>query len=1317
MRVLHIIQRYHPAIGGSETWCRNICRYLVSKGVVTKVATTNSYNMEEFFEIPSPEWEYARLGAFDDDDGVEVRRYKLWSFWTKSLSGKIVYFLLYKLRLAKTEIGYIFKHSPHSFEMYRGLFRAIRETDIVHLHTIPYFHNLLAYSIAKFYGKKIVITPYFHPGHKYYEKRIFFKMMNGCDAIIAISNFEKKYLEEKNIDGKKIYVTGCALLDDDAEDRKDIEALKEEMFERYGICRDSKKILFIGRKELYKGIGDLIEATKKIACEDHTKLTLFLIGPNGARFNKMYTNFADTDRLKLVNFNFVTEDEKEILLQECDMLALPSRYESFGIVFLEAWKHKKPVIGSSKGATPEVIGGGGLLAKYGDVDDLKNKLKLLLHDKALAKALGEEGKRKVEGEYSLDKIGEKVLNIYNSLKDKKRILVVSSFFPPHCVGGAEIVAYEQCKMLKKKGFDIKIFAAKLDDKRPQYQIEEERGEFDITWINIHKIDMDYRFVLLDKEAMQRRFKEALYDIAPDIVHFHNINAFSIKIIEECSKMHIPTIMTLHDFWFTCFKNILLTDEGKLCDSRKRECSYCRQTLQLSDGTDITARERNSLFLTYFHKIDKVISPSSYLAKRFIDYGGSEDSVRVIGCGVDISRFKKVTKRRAKKIRLAYIGQLVFHKGVENLLRAISLLTAEEKEKISLCIVGSGENSDNCKELVKELELRNIVRFRGNVKHKRIGRIFSKTDVLVIPSIWPDNAPVTILEAMATGTPALASDIGGVPELVQNGINGYLHRYDSPLSLAKNIRKIIKEPEVIERMKTACLQIAKENDLINKTGEIGSLYTEVLSRNYKDTEMVPRRLVPLEEHNIANFLGEGWYNVETDGLCEWAWSKKEAFLYFPTGHKGFSLRVQGCTNKERKHLTVSVFDLEKRTVNSYAITDMSNNQLDIPPEVSSIKIDVARLWRPNRAMDNRWLGICLHGVTQLRTYRDICTWPPFEYTIDVTRLCNMNPPCVMCPRSLGERNTVTPYIPEDLIEKISPYFKYAKRFILHGLGEPLMYKGLDHILSTIDTKAASGFNTNGLALTKEKAELLVSKGLKWIDFSIDAAHPETYRKIRGVDGLTKLKENIKNLSIIKEQKRTKYPVILVNITLMRENIKELPDFVMLAKEVGAQAVEIGLLNPSDCNHIVERDNFYFNYYEQMINNSLADYKDILFSAQKKAGELGLEFLGTKKEFNEIFNQKAVCSESSGIVSKIKKISPACKKPWEEIMVGINGDVRICCHLPSEESILGNLYEQSFEEIWNGPVARRVRRQFLDNVVPEECCFCPLGYVGTGEKFDK
>lgn len=411
MKVLHVIQRYYPAIGGSEVWCRGLSRYLVKHGCEVKVLTTDVYNEDEFWADPPIENCAARLGKVEYDKDVLIRRYK---------RTKIHPFFYNIFERFFDKILNIYFYGPHSIEMYIKLIKEIWEADIVHLHTIPYPHNFIAFIIAKFYGKKVAITPHFHPGHKFYERPSNYWLLRKSDAVFTVSDYEKEHLVKNGVSEVKITVSANALHMEDYGNCK-IGGFKEEICRRHGIETGTRILIFIGRKIEYKGIEKLVDAARNI--KKRYPLKLFLVGPSFPWFEKYYSKLSDDDKKDIIDFGTVSEEVKINLLRMSDALVLPSKHEAFGIVFLEAWACNVPVIGPDKGAIPAIIKDGGLVFDYDNEKSLEEKIELLLEDRGLAAKLAHQGNKKLLLKYTWDKAGADILNTYSFLiKSPARLL-------------------------------------------------------------------------------------------------------------------------------------------------------------------------------------------------------------------------------------------------------------------------------------------------------------------------------------------------------------------------------------------------------------------------------------------------------------------------------------------------------------------------------------------------------------------------------------------------------------------------------------------------------------------------------------------------------------------------------------------------------------------------------------------------------------------------------------------------------------------------------------------------------------------------------
>jgi len=232
--------------------------------------------------------------------------------------------------------------------------------------------------------------------------------------------------------------------------------------------------------------------------------------------------------------------------------------------------------------------------------------------------------------------------------------------------------------------------------------------------------------------------------------------------------------------------------------------------------------------------------------------------------------------------------------------------------------------------------------------------------------------------------------------------------------------------------------------------------------------------------------------------------------------------------------------------------------------------------------------------------------PSVLEIESSTRCNINPPCVMCYPRIFDKRGFAGDIDEAAFSRLIPYLRGFRTISLHGVGEPLLGRKLAVILDHIDRERTwVQFNSNGLLLTEDRSRELVRKGLKMIDISLDAATPETYRKIRRSD-LGLVVRNIERLSEIKREMGARHPVIKLNMTLMKENAGEITAFVGLAGRLGAEIVHLGLLNPHG-GYRVANGTFVFDYREQMIDPASGAFRAELEAARERARGLGIELV--------------------------------------------------------------------------------------------------------------
>lgn len=378
----------------------------------------------------------------------------------------------------------------------------------------------------------------------------------------------------------------------------------------------------------------------------------------------------------------------------------------------------------------------------------------------------------------------------------KKVLVCSNAYPPHFVGGAELIAHYHAQAMQRSGMEACVFAGDTMQPAPRYAMEETRYD-GLTVFRVQLRGDDFR---VDYEnfyhpQVEAHFEEVLERTRPDVVHFHNLIGLSVGIIRRARRRGLRTVMTVHDHWAFCLKNTLLRQDGAICGDFAR-CAECQEHIDSEAIRRIPILMRQDFFAEHLADLDFIISPSRYLAGAYMRAGVPPEKMRVIGYGIDTKRLTAVQRvPDPTQRRFTFVGYLGEHKGVHVLLEAMRLLAS--RPEIRLTIVGTGHLEPALRERVKQQGLERQVHFAGKIGNDQIGAVLEKTDALILPSIWPENQPVTILEARAAGLPVIGSRIGGIPEIVEDGKTGLLFEPGNPRDLAKKIRELADHPALID----------------------------------------------------------------------------------------------------------------------------------------------------------------------------------------------------------------------------------------------------------------------------------------------------------------------------------------------------------------------------------------------------------------------------------------------------------------------------------------------------------------------------------------
>jgi glycosyltransferase involved in cell wall biosynthesis len=475
-------------------------------------------------------------------------------------------------------------------------------------------------------------------------------------------------------------------------------------------------------------------------------------------------------------------------------------------------------MGTTEGAMPSVIGNEGFVCKYGDVKDLTTRLKAVFDDSKRMLEMGKRGNSKVLANFTWQVIGEKAKQAIERAYGRKKVLICSNSYPPKFIGGAELIAHNQAKILKKRGQEVAVFAGVFDQKAIHYSLEELIFEgIPIRRVCLHHSDYNADFTNLCHREVEDQFNRMLDDFSPDVVHFHNIIGLSVGLPKIARQRKLKTVLTLHDYWAICHRNTTLKADGKPCIDFK-SCEACPSHISDDNWESMQLRMRRDYISLQLQNMHTVISPSQYLARIYDTAGLFSDKVQIIPNGVDVDRFRMVKKKsNPKVVRFSFIGHLGPHKGVRTIIEALPFVMGRRRFRLN--IVGEGWQQPELERMAWNVGMQNRVAFWGKVQNRHIKKVYEKTDVLILPSIWPENQPVSITEAMACGLPVIAARVGGIPELVDDGKTGYLFEAGNPKDLAHKMSVFLTDASKITQfgrngfMKIAAYNIETQVDRI------------------------------------------------------------------------------------------------------------------------------------------------------------------------------------------------------------------------------------------------------------------------------------------------------------------------------------------------------------------------------------------------------------------------------------------------------------------------------------------------------------------------
>ena len=371
-----------------------------------------------------------------------------------------------------------------------------------------------------------------------------------------------------------------------------------------------------------------------------------------------------------------------------------------------------------------------------------------------------------------------------------KILMISNMLFP--MGGVETYMMSISEELKRLGHEVEFFG--MEDKRNTLTNKFGIYKRNIDYKKLSIKTLTYPMSVIYSFNSRRKLKKLLKLYKPDIIHLNTIN-FNItpSIISLISKFRIPIIKTIHDAQIACPNHRLFIEH------KMEPCTRCihGNYTNCFKNKCISNSRSKSLIATiesYFYhikktylKIDKYILPSKFMLNIHLTNGIPSSKMEYL---INFSRLNIPSDYPYKGDYVIYFGRISAEKGIGTLIKAI-----KELKEIMFYFVGTGPMSS-------DLESIDNVKLLGYKQGDELTTLISRAKLSVYPSEWYENSPLSVLESQALGTPVIAANIGGIPELITEK-TGLLFKSGDYVDLKTKINLLFNDEKLLDDMTHAC----------------------------------------------------------------------------------------------------------------------------------------------------------------------------------------------------------------------------------------------------------------------------------------------------------------------------------------------------------------------------------------------------------------------------------------------------------------------------------------------------------------------------------
>ncbi len=434
-----------------------------------------------------------------------------------------------------------------------------------------------------------------------------------------------------------------------------------------------------------------------------------------------------------------------------------------------------------------------------------------------------------------------------------KVVIAVHHFPPRFIGGSEAYAHRVASHLQARGHKVHVLCVEHLDTGPDGSVTWEDEIYE--GIQVRRLSFNLRAAPdpfrweYDNPWIGQHLSTFLSEYRPDVFHLISGYLMSGRALQVACERGIPTLVTLTDFWFLCPRITLLRPDGQRSTlpldavtcarclgeekRRYRLPGYIAPGLmdifwRLQQNQVKKIEERMAFLHQTLAQADAILSPSQFVRSTYIEAGIASPKIIFCRHGLDSADLtpQMLEKTPSSVLRIGYLGQIAWLKGVHVLFEA-----ARKLPEAQLSVRAYGDSKVHPKYTA---HLRRIIagddRMQlGGAYHGRqeLTLILRELDVIVVPSLWYENCPTVILEAFAHRTPVIASNLGGMAELVEHGKNGLLFAPGNVDSLTQQLQRLLDEPDLLPTLRAG---IGPVKSVAQEIDELEQIYQRAIANH-------------------------------------------------------------------------------------------------------------------------------------------------------------------------------------------------------------------------------------------------------------------------------------------------------------------------------------------------------------------------------------------------------------------------------------------------------------------------------------------------------